>query len=164
MSVKMSSPTCISCQNPLSCNDSGLSVTGNIFGILTFATTLLMTIGIYNNLFKNARSRSQDLAMNLASLAAEFNNLHRRFEGVESEIDNELFRRLEFAMNQVNEPLNYANVLFSKFDMDCGYTKRSRYFAGVKYIMAEDRIMEAMNKVEKKMNTLREVKSDVLAQ
>ncbi|PSN66688.1 hypothetical protein BS50DRAFT_676436 [Corynespora cassiicola Philippines] len=51
----MDTSTCVSCEKRLSCDDSPLSITSSIIGILTFVGTIEISIQVYFNSIKKAK-------------------------------------------------------------------------------------------------------------
>lgn len=71
----MATPTCFPRQDPQSCRDSALSVTGNVIGILTFAGAVLISVQVYINSIRNAEGNLKEATETFRSRVEDVRSL-----------------------------------------------------------------------------------------
>ncbi|KAF8847882.1 hypothetical protein BDZ45DRAFT_754427 [Acephala macrosclerotiorum] len=160
----MSTLTCVSCQDVLSCGDSPLSITGNVIGILTFVGAILISTQVYLNSIRNADRNIFEMTNKLQSRMDEAMHLRRRLLGLEDKLGGNagLAARLYVAIDRVQDPLGQADALLGRLNI--GRYDKIKLLTRTKFVFREELIKQGLEKTEKAMETLREVANDVFSQ
>jgi hypothetical protein len=158
----MTTPSCVSCQERLSCGDSPLSITGNVIGILTFASAILISIQVYYNSMRNADGNIFEMTNTLQSRVEEAQILFRKLQQVDSINENQR-QRLEVAFRQVKDSLVRASDLLERLRTDT-YDGKRRLWIRAQFVARKNLIKEGIEKTAKAMKTLREVSNDLLSE
>jgi hypothetical protein len=159
----MASPTCVSCQEVLSCNDSPLSVTGNIIGILTFAGAILISIQVYVNAMRNAERNMFEMTDTFRSRLGEADRFVRKLQEQSDSGNREQNYLIHQAQDQVRFELQRAEDLLHQLDPS-RYDGRNRMWARARFVLREDMLKEGLEKTEKAVTSLKEVANEVLSQ
>ncbi|PVH76333.1 hypothetical protein DL98DRAFT_657554 [Cadophora sp. DSE1049] len=150
----MSTPNCVSCQERLSCDDSLLSVTGNIIGILTFAGALFISIQVYAHSMRNAEWTLREMRATLESRYEEVEHLMRKLEAQDRHhIEENLRRRLVIALDQARGPLHAIGTLLQELDSR-NYDGGKKLWLRAKFIQREEMIKDGLAKTESAIGTL----------
>ena len=158
----MNISTCVSCQDVLSCEDSPLSVTGNIIGILTFAGALMISIQVYVNAMMNADRNMFEITNTFRSRVDEVESLKHKLQENSGRIDGHLIQRVEIALDRVRDLLSQAYALLERVD-NRSYGGKRRLWFRAKFVLRADLVKEGLEKTAMAMDSLREVASDVFS-
>jgi hypothetical protein len=158
----MSTPACVSCQESLSCDDSPLSVTGNIIGILTFAGAIAISIQVYFNAMKNADRQIFEMMYTFRSRLEEVKLLRDKLEKKSMHtLNGAQGERLNSEMDRVAVLFAEADHRFSQLN-DRRYNRTGRLLNRAKFVVKENLIKDGLEKIEKAMEVLKQVANDVL--
>ncbi|KAI0384270.1 hypothetical protein F5Y04DRAFT_249405 [Hypomontagnella monticulosa] len=154
----MSAPNCVSCEGVLSCEDSPLSVTGNIVGILTFVSAILISAQVYFNSMRNADRNIRDLMATFESRYDELVRLERKLRS--SHIDGSSSGKFHHTLDGVCATIYEAKALLGQL-CDEWSSRRRRMLTRAKFVLREDIIREGMEKTETGIEILRGLADDV---
>jgi hypothetical protein len=159
----MSTPNTGTC---LSCQDSGLSITGNVIGILTLAYALAAGFYLYYNSFKNAKRELYDLenilearyheASHLESMLIPLTHTHTGGPHYQQ------VYRIQEASERSKDFLNEARELLYRLHSRRGApSTRSRVFIAGRFIASKEKMVAMVGEAEKALVDLREAVNQV---
>jgi hypothetical protein len=141
----MASQACVSCQDFLSCNDSPLSVTGNVIGILTFASAILIGMQVYVNAMRNAERNMFEMTDTFRTRLDEAQRLAHKLQE-QNDLNNREQDGLVYgALRRVSDELGRAGNLLDRLEPS-RYDGRKRLWARAQFILREDMIKEGLEK------------------
>lgn len=161
----MSTPPCFSCQEVLSCEDSALSTTGSIVGILTFATAIIIGLQVWYNSIRNAERNIIDLA---SLLASRLNTLKALVHKVDVASQSGRLQpgpasdHLHQAFDRLRDPLGEGEYLFLELEGGAKDDGKRPYLARAKFVIREKDIRESVGKLEKAIDDLKVVAQEVM--
>jgi hypothetical protein len=159
----MSTPGCVSCKENLSCGDSPLSITGNVIGILTFVSAIIIALQVYIDSMRNAESKLKDMEDTLRLHYDKVNSLVTKLRVQSMNVDNDLQTRLMLTLGRIQVPLMTASDLLEEVT-SFQHRGKSRVWRRAKFIIREDLIKEGIAKIEKAMQPVNEVANEVFSQ
>jgi len=155
----------------LSCEDSPLSTTGNVLGILTFAAAIYVSVLVYVNSMRSASKRYSDMLERLELRYREAEHLRYKLEArqhtsASDDRPNPINHvRIQIALNCTVKPLGEAMRALQKFRGRDLRRRGTMDFQGrVRFVMQEDAVQDLLGKVEKAVGDLRDVADDILEQ
>lgn len=159
----MNASGCVACEARLSCDDSPLSITGNIIGILTFAGAIAISIQVYFNAMRNADQHMEEMMYTFESRVREVDLLRRKLEEKSEHIGGDQGERLGREMNRTRELFIQAFGLLTQLRDDNRYNSRRHWLlARAKFVVKENLIKEGLEKIDKAMEMLKGIANDVL--
>jgi hypothetical protein len=159
----MSTPVCVSCKENLSCGDSPLSITGNVIGILTFVSAIIIALQVYVDSMRNAESKLKEMEDTLRLQYDKVNSLVTKLRVQSKNLDDDLKTRLMLALGRVQQPLVRASDLLGEVT-DIQHQRKNRVWRRAKFIIREDMIKEGIEKIDKAMQPMNEVASEIFLQ
>lgn len=158
----MSSTTCVPCEQALSCDDSPLSITGNVVGILTFAVALVLGAQAYFNSLRSARMDIYETVREMRGWRERLQYLDRTLsDRTQVHQDTEDVQSLmKRARDSAMKCVDFHNQLEMTL-RDVG-EKRDKFWRS-RYLVRESQIRELRYKAEKAIQDFDKAANDVFA-
>lgn len=165
MTVNNTSP----CPNPTcaSCEDSLLSVIGNISGILTFGFAFTVAIHIRANAFRNAKYEMLEMKTRLESRTRDVNALQAKIiNAVEKHdqlrvLEPYLKSHLWNLMSEMRKPMMEAHALLARLYQDRS-SSWYRIVYSTRFVVEKTTIQQCLDRLDYRVTNLREAASDAL--
>ncbi len=161
-------------QAVLSCDDSGLSMTGNIVGIFTFAAALYVAPSIRVELFRRSHQRYTDLIADVSSslrkLMHTYSRIHHHLEATASDTARTEERMaIQSKINDIYHMPGNAGGLLQKLITPVLSTEYGTWstwindlLGRVRFVLREHELQDIREKARRAVETLNEVAADVL--
>ncbi len=139
---------CTPCENIGVCNDSPLSITGNVVGILTFINAIPVTVAIYTSRLKSAGYGQEQLKASAYANVKRFEQMRSRYDSegrAISTMDPDLADLMQFGVEEGRRAMiSIARGI--KFDPGSGRSSRLRQRG--RYVPSQAQLTEQRQKLE----------------
>lgn len=164
-SEAMNTPTCVPCQDRLSCGDSPLSITSNIVGLLTFVAAIFISVQFHINSIRSADqlyigwlSSLEQLGRECQSIRTKIEQHKRRITITDSNVDEweNLNAAIEEAVHSFQQAANILDKLIKR-RLD------SPIWGRIMLIRKDGVIKEHIEKAEQAVAKLRTALEDIVS-
>jgi len=152
----------VSCLESLSCDDSPLSITGNVVGILTFAVALILGAQAYFNSLRNA-------SMDIYEMDRELGGWYDRMEYLEQALRQRMHGadnngEMRGLIERASETHDHAASTIQELrELSYVLDPRHARWWRLKYLMREGRLREMRYKTEKALQDFDKTATDAIS-